>query len=51
VKTDFKHGPQEKPKQVWRTNDNYTLQVCGKVILYCKKRWEKWIFTRSWSIQ
>lgn len=32
VKTDFKHGPQEKPKQVWETNDRYTVQIYGRIV-------------------
>lgn len=35
VKTDFKHGPQEKPKQVGDTNDRYTVQVYGRTINTC----------------
>lgn len=29
VKTDFKHGPQEKPKQVWKTVHSYAVEICG----------------------
>jgi hypothetical protein len=35
VKTDFKHGPQEKPKQVWETSDRYTVQVYGRIVNLC----------------
>ena len=32
VKTDFKHGPQEKPKQVWKTSPSYTVEICGMAL-------------------
>jgi len=32
VKTDFKHGPQEKPKQVWKTSHSYSVEICGMAV-------------------